>query len=192
MKSYSPPFFMHLFRSPVPALIYGALALASITLASSPSLFVFSILPLLAGTAFFVWILQRSKTTVHFALREYARSTVLRDVFIRQLTHDYGQRSAARKVGIAYAEAVNHFTYTLLAPYLSARGIQFGLYAILTLGECMVVATNPEFAEHNAVALGMLLTLPTVPELAVLHTLFRSHRSDMTKWVTDRLGLRHR
>lgn len=189
MKPYSPPLSLQAFRPPVPVFVYGVLGLIAVVCASSPGTYVFSALPLFAGTAYFVWSLQRAKATVYFALRDYARTTELLAVFARQLEHDYGERSANRKVRIAYAEAVNFYTKQLYGSYVAARGMQFALFAIVLLIACAMIGVEPALADRPTLALGALFSLPMVPELWVLHMLFRSHRSDMTKWVTARLGL---
>lgn len=190
MKPYSPPLSIHAFRSPLPAIVYGVLGIASVYFASSPGTYVFSALPLFAGTAYFVWSLQRAKATVYFALRAYSRDTSLVDVFVRQIAHYYGTQAATRKVRLAYAEAVNFYTYSLIHPYLAARGVQFALFAILALIECALIGANSDVADTQAVLLGMLWSLTVVPEIVIARMLYRSHRSDMTAWVTARLGLR--
>lgn len=189
MKPYSPPLYLQLFRSPVPVFVYGVFSIIAVTLASSPGTYVFSALPLFAGTAYFVWSLQRAKPTIYFALRDYAHNTELLNVFARQLEHQYGMRRATRFVRIAYADAVNFYTRELHNKYIAIRGVQFAMFVIILLSTCALVGADPAHADRFALLIGAFISLPMVPELWVLYLLFRSHRSDMTKWVADRLGL---
>lgn len=184
--------YLYAFYPICGAIVYAAMTIAYGALTLSGMLHL-TFIPMGVGLWYFIGALFSARKTVEDALSTYVEATALRGVFARTL---YGTRLGVSnedvdiQIDSTFQAAVTHFIPERKKHYVIWRSIQFLLFIFALFVSVFVIASRPDAAPSDLVAVSALLGCLSFPwELVMVTRMWRPYQSDVTHWVAEHLGL---